>query len=329
VLAIHLKTYPIPGISTPTSRIAYGCMNLGGRWDESPITAADRSLAVAAVAAALEQGINLFDHADIYMRGKSEQVFADALQALGVARDRVLLQSKCGIRFAGQPSADSPGRYDFSREHIVASVEGSLRRLRTDYLDLLLLHRPDPLVEPEEVARAFDELHASGKVRAFGVSNHAGAQIALLQASLGRPLAVNQLELNLLHHRLIGDGVLVNQEAGAGFSGGDTLDYCRLHGIRIQAWSPLARGLLSNPAPDAPAPVRATSALVARLAEEKGTSTEAIVLAWLLRHPAGIQPVLGSMNPLRIAAACRADDIELSRDEWYRLFVAARGRPLP
>ncbi|MEZ4770542.1 MAG: aldo/keto reductase [Caldilineales bacterium] len=324
-----MNTYHITGLDTPVSRIALGCMRLGGSWDDVPVTAGDRKRAVGAVNAALECGVNFFDHADIYMRGKSEVVFAGALRELGVARQEVVLQSKCGIRFTGDPSPQSPGRYDFSYGHIIASVEGILRRLDSDYLDILLLHRPDPLVEPDEVARAFGELHSAGKVRAFGVSNHTAAQIALLQASLDQPLVVNQVELSLLHSFLIDDGVLADQREAVYANAGGTLDYCRLHGIRVQAWSPVAHGVLSNPPGGAPDNVRATAALVAQLAEEKGTTKDAVVLAWLLRHPAGIQPVIGTTNPQRIADSCLADDVTLSREEWYRLFIAARGGPLP
>lgn len=324
-----MKTIPIPRTDLHVSRIALGCMSLGGGWNDEPVTAADRSRAAAAVAAALEGGINFFDHADIYQRGKSEAVFADALRALGVAREQVILQSKCGIRFAGEPAHTSPGRYDFSFEHITASVEGILQRLRTDYLDILLLHRPDPLVEPEEVARAFDLLHGAGKVRYFGVSNHTPAQIALLQAALNQPLVVNQVELSLLHSFLVDDGVLANQRAAVYANAGGTLDYCRLHGILVQAWSPVARGALSSPPADAPSNVRNAAALAAELAAVRGTTSDAIVLAWLLRHPAGIQPVIGSADPQRIAASCRADEVTLSREEWYRLTIAARGGPLP
>ena len=324
-----MKTYRITNLDTPVSRIALGCMRLGGSWGDVPVTADDRKRAVAAVAAALENGINFFDHADIYMRGKSEEVFAGALKELGVRRDQVVLQSKCGIRFAGSPSPESPGRYDFSYEHITASVEGILWRLDTEYLDILLLHRPDPLVEPDEVARAFDELYRAGKVRAFGVSNHTGPQIALLQASLDQTLVVNQVELSPLHSFLIDDGVLADQREAIYANASGTLDYCRLHGIRVQAWSPVAHGMLSNPPDDAPANVRTAATLVTQLAAENETTTDAIVLAWLLRHPAGIQPVIGTTNPLRIADSCLADDVVLSREEWYRLFIAARGGPLP
>ncbi len=324
-----MRTYIIPGVELPVSRLAYGCMNLGGSWAGEQLTADDRKRAASAVGEALEGGINCFDHADIYMRGRSEEAFAGALRELGVAREQVVLQSKCGIRFAGSPSPHSPGRFDFSYEHIIASVEGILRRLDTDFLDILLLHRPDPLVEPEEVARAFDELHRSGKVRAFGVSNHTGAQIDLLRPFVDQPLVVNQVELNLLHSYLIDDGVLANQREAVYANASGTLDYCRLHGIRVQAWSPVAHGALANPPDDAPDNVRATAALIAELAAEKETTSDAIVLGWLLRHPAGIQPVLGTTNPRRIADSCRADDVTLSREEWYRLFIAARGGPLP
>ena len=176
-----MKTYTIPQTDLVVSRLAYGCMNIGARWDDAPLTGAEKTAAVEVVAAAYEAGITLFDHADIYTRGKSEAVFAEMWQAIPGLRSEIVLQSKCGIRFADDPHPGVPARYDFSYEHIIASVDGSLRRLRTDYLDILLLHRPDPLAEPDEVARAFDRLHTDGKVHYFGVSNHTAAQIELLR----------------------------------------------------------------------------------------------------------------------------------------------------
>jgi predicted oxidoreductase len=244
-------------------------------------------------------------------------------------RDQVVLQSKCGIRFGGQPNPADPHRFDFSYEHIIASTEGILRRLDTDYLDILLLHRPDALVEPEEVARAFTELQDAGKVRYFGVSNHNVGQMALLQKYVTQPLVVNQLEINLLHSYLINDGILVNQTANTYAGATGILDYCRLHGILVQAWAPVAGGQLFNPAADAPAHIHNTAQLVAEMASAKETSKEAIVLAWLLRHPAGIQPVVGTTKPERVKASCLADGISLSREEWYALFIAGRGEALP
>lgn len=317
-----MKTFALPHTELQVSRIGYGCMNLGGRWDRNPLSESDVSTALAAVDSAFGHGINLFDHADIYAHGKSEAVFARVMQQIPELRDRLVLQSKCGIRFGDEPRPGDPFRYDFSYAHIVGSVDSILGRLEADHLDVLLLHRPDPLVEPDEVARAFGELHRQGKVRHFGVSNHSAAQIALLQRSVEQPLIVNQLELNPLHAHLIDGGVMVNRVDGRHASASGVLDYCRLHDIRIQAWSPLAGGRLSQSGDMA-------ADTVAALAAEYQTSPEAVILAWLLRHPAGIQPIIGSLNPRRIAACCEADAVELGREDWYRLYAAARGAALP
>jgi predicted oxidoreductase len=324
-----LKTYALPHTDVKISHLGYGCMNLGGRWDPTPLTKAEKVAAVDAVVAAVEAGITLFDHADIYTYGKSETAFAEVWQRLPGLREKIVLQSKCGIRLAGEPDHDHPDRYDSSYAHILASVEGILRRLQTDYLDILLLHRPDPLVEPDEVARAFAALHARGAVRYFGVSNHTAAQVELLQRSLDQPLLINQVELNLLHSFLIDEGILFNQQAAPSAPAAGTLDYCRQHDILIQAWAPLAQGKLSNPPPEGPDRVKRAAEVVARLAETKQTTREAIVLAWLLRHPAPIQPIIGTTRPERIRTCCLADEIELSREEWYLLFEAARGAPVP
>lgn len=323
-----MRRYPIPHTDLRASRIACGCMQLSRAWDDTDPTAEERRQAARLIETALEQGINLFDHADIYARGKSERLFGDWLAASPSRRDELILQSKCGIRFAHDPQPDSPGRYDFSHAHLIASVEGSLRRLRTDHLDLLLLHRPDPLGAPEEVARAFDDLHRSGKVRHFGVSNHTASQIALLRAHVDRPLVANQVEISLLHHHLINEGVIAATHGTAYTASAGTLDECRRQGILLQAWSPLAGGRISHPE-TAEAALRPTAEAVALIAARHGVSPEAILLAWLLRHPAGIQPVIGTTRPDRLAAACAADGIELSREEWYALFTAARGGPVP
>ncbi len=320
-----MKTYTILNTDLTWSRLGYGCMQLGGRWDDSPLTQAERTRAAALLDAACDEGITLFDHADIYTRGKSESVFGEVLQQRPALRAKILLQSKCGIRFPDDPQPGLPGRYDFSYEHILRSVEGSLRRLQTDYLDVLLLHRPDPLVEPEEVARAFDELYGAGKVRYFGVSNHTPGQMALLKKFVDQPLVVNQVELNLLHSYLIEDGVVANQHAAQYKGQTGTLDYCRLHGIQIQAWAPVAGGKLIDPPAKADERVRQAAGAVAQLAKAKGTTREAIALAWLLRHPAGIQPIVGTTNVGRLRASARADEVTLSREEWYTLWVAARG----
>lgn len=319
----------IPNTDLDVSRLAYGCMQIGGEWNSVPYTGEDVARVERLVNTVLEQGINFFDHADIYTRGKSEATFGQVLRRQPGLRERMVLQTKCGIRFADDPRPGDPGRYDFSYEHILRSVAGSLRRLQTGHVDLLLLHRPDALVEPDEVARAFDELQRSGQVRYFGVSNHTPGQIALLRRSVSQPLVVNQVELSLLHAPLIDDGIVANQAAGPYRAATGTLDYCRLNDIALQAWGPVAGGRLIDPPPGAEPRVRAAAAAVAALAQAKGTSREAIALAWLLRHPAGIQPIIGTTNPARVIASCQADTVSLSREEWYQLFSAARGAPMP
>ncbi len=324
-----MQTYQIPHTELTVTRLGYGCMKIGGNWSESPLSAEEKTAAYKIITTALDSGINFFDHADIYTRGKSEQIFGLFLADHPGLRENIVLQSKCGIRFPGDPNTSDPGRYDFSYEHIVRSVEGSLHRLQTDYLDLLLLHRPDPLFEPEEVARAFAELHSSGKVHYFGVSNHSGAQISLLQKFCDQRLVVNQLELNLLHHGMISEGILVNQPESEFPASAGVLDYCRLHGILVQAWSPVAGGNLINPSAQADPKVQRTADEIARLAAQKGASREAIALGWLLRHPAGVQPLIGTTKLERLVASIQADRIQLSREEWYALLVAARGVPVP
>lgn len=324
-----MKTYRLPQTDLVFSRLAVGCMKFGGEWDPSPLTAALRKRAAKLLETACEQGINFFDHADIYTQGKSETVFGEALQQSPGLRDKIILQSKCGIRFPGSPFPSDPAQYDFSYEHIVRSVEGSLKRLQTDRLDILLLHRPDPLVQPEEVAKAFDELQRGGKVRYFGVSNHTGPQIDLLKKYVKQPLVANQLELNIFHSHMIKDGFLANQNGGMYAAADGILDYCRLHDILIQAWAPVANGRLIDAPKGAEAVVRKTVSLITKMAKEKNVSKEAIVLAWLLRHPAPVQPIIGTTKPERIIASAQADQVSLSREEWYALLAAGRGASVP
>ena len=325
-----MKTQKIAGTDLDASRIAYGCMSIGGSWDAEPLKASTRKAAMAAIHAALDAGINFFDHADIYCWGKSEEVFAALWQDSPSLREKIILQSKCGIRFHGDSSPSAPVRYDFSYEHIVRSVEGSLKRLHTEYLDVLLLHRPDPLVEPEEVARAFNELEKSGKVRYFGVSNHTAAEIALLQKVVHQKIIFNQVEFNLIHLHLIDAGVIFNQDNPRLTRNEDTLEYCREHEITLQAWSPLAVGRLTGrPGGNQPENQVKTAAEVSRLASEKGVPGEAILIAWILRHPAHIQPIIGTTSPERIRSACKGDRLELTREEWYQLYNTARGEDVP
>lgn len=324
-----MKSYQLPNTDLTVSRMAYGTWHLGGSWDTSPANDEIKNRAVELINTVVEAGINHIDLADIYTRGKSDAMVGHALAQSPGLRDQLVLQGKCGIVVGDTPNPGDPGRYDFSYEHLVSAVEGTLSRLGTDRLDLLAFHRPDPLMEPEEVARAVEHLHSSGKVRYFGVSNHSWAQIALLQKHLNQPLVVNQLELNLLHHYLISDGILVNNADVPHASAASTLDYCRLHDITIQAWSPVAGGRLFTAGDDAPANERAVAAEITAIAQAHDTTPEAIAFAWLLRHPAPIQPIIGTLNPARIAPSVLADDVELSRIEWYRLLAAARGAGVP
>lgn len=324
-----MKTLKIPKTDLNVSRLAYGCMHLGGNWEPTPLDKEQIDHAERVVRTALELGFNFFDHADIYCRGKSEQAFGEVLRRWPGMRQQMIIQSKCGIRFGDDPQPGDPHRYDFSAGHILHSVDDSLRRLGIETLDILLLHRPDPLVEPDEVAEAFSKLENAGKVRFFGVSNHTAGQIELLKASVAQPLVVNQVELNILHSYLISEGILANQEHVPYAGARDMLDYCRQNGILIQAWAPVANGLLIDPPADAPARVQRAARVVAKLAEEKNTTRAAIALGWLLRHPAGIQPVIGTIRLERLRESALADDVELTREEWWGLFNAGRGTPPP
>jgi predicted oxidoreductase len=324
-----LITLPLHRRGIPVSKLVLGCMGLGGDRDRNLITSDDVKQAHEAVEAALSIGITMFDHADIYKHGKAEIVFGQVLKEQKELRDRILLQSKCGIRYE-EPSG-IPKRYDFSREHILHSVDGILQRLGVEYIDFLLLHRPDPLMDPEEVASAIHTLKTSGKVRWFGVSNMSAGQIRLLQAYCDEPLIINQLEMSLAKIGWLETGVHINHEAAKDnvFPEG-TLEYCRLENIQLQAWGPLAQGLFSGrPLDGQSESIRNTAKLVQQMAEQKSTTPEAIVLAWLMRHPAGIQPVIGTANPARIRACADANHLTLTREEWYSLYVSSRGKRLP
>ncbi|HAV23806.1 MAG TPA: aldo/keto reductase [Bacteroidetes bacterium] len=320
----------LPQSNLKVSSLIYGCMNIGGPWSPNPPDRATVDNALACVRTAVEGGINVFDHADIYGGGRSEEVFSAVWSELGLKRSDVIIQSKCGIRRPGEPNAASPHRFDFSFDHIVSSVDGILRRLKTDRLDILLLHRPDPLADPDEVARAFDHLRSNRMVHYFGVSNHNAAQIALLQRAVGVPLVANQLEFNLLHSDLIDEGVTVNDaRQRATYRADGTLDYCRLNGISVQAYSPVAKGRLALPKRDDDERIQSTRQAVEHLAHHMGVSGEAVLLAWILRHPAKILPVIGTTRPDRITASLDALKIEMTREEWYSLYLAGRGRDLP
>lgn len=307
-----MKRVTIPGTGLSVSPVIFGCMRL-------PREYAD---ARKPIRAAAEAGLNFFDHADIYGRGECERVFAGAWDDV-LRRDEVVLQTKCGIR---------PGYYDFGYDHLMAAVDGSLERLATDYVDLLLLHRPDVLMDPDEVARAFDRLAAEGKVRHFGVSNFTPAQVDLLQRSVNQRLVANQVRMSLAFTAPFDSYIVAGGPEGAAAvtRGEGLIEHAMLRNVSIQAYSPLAAGALTGkPLDDQPEYVRETARLVAELAEARGVAPEAILCAWLLRHPAGIQPIVGTMNPARIAACAAVEADLLSREDWYRLFTAARGRKMP
>jgi predicted oxidoreductase len=321
----------LPNTDLQVSRLCAGCMGLGGGWDRDLALAREHERQAATfIDAALAQGINFFDHANIYAVGRAEEAFGRVMRERPGLRDRIVLQSKCGIRWADDPTG-TPQRYDFSHDHIIESVDAILRRLGTDYLDILLLHRPDVLWEGEEIARAFAALKSAGKVRYFGVSNQNRSWMEYLQSFLPDPLVANQLQMSLLHHGFAEVGISFNQES-PGYPDGweGVIEYCRLKGVSLQAWSPLARGALNGGelAKESEA-VRKTAALVAKYALARGVPPEAIVLAWLLRHPAKIVPVLGTTRPERLEACAQALDVKLSREEWYRLFETARGKAMP
>lgn len=303
-----MKTLTLGQSGLETAAVSLGCMRMDKLTDQEAAKVIDASVA---------SGIDLFDHADIYGGGDSEEVFSRGLSLSSSSREDLILQTKCGIR---------DGFFDFSKDHITESVDGSLRRLDTDYVDILLLHRPDALMEPEEVAEAFNSLKMSGKVRHFGVSNQNPAQIELLKKYVDQELIVNQLQLSLLHSPMIDAGFNVNMHRdGAVVRDGSVLEYSRLNDMTIQAWSPFQHGMIEGVFvgnPDYPE----VNKKLQELAEKYGATDSAVAIAWILRHPAGIQAVIGSMNPGRIAQIAKASDVALTRKEWYELYLAAGNR---
>ena len=291
--------------------VAAGCMRIQGM-DETEVD--------EYIHTCLELGIQFFDHADIYGKGACESLFGRVFEQTEFRREDIILQSKCGI---------VPGvMYDFSKEHILQSVEESLRRLRTDYLDILLLHRPDALMEPEEVAEAFNQLQQSGKVRNFGVSNHKSSQIRLLQKYISQPLVTDQLQFSLPNSSMIQSGMEVNMTTAGAIDRDDSiLDFCRLNDITIQTWSPFQYGFFegvfigSDKYPE-------LNRCLEEIADKYHTTPTTIAAAWILRHPAHMQLIAGTTKPSRFREICAACDITLTREEWYRLYLAA-GHILP
>src|SRR5258706_5580376 len=305
--------------SLKSSRLAYGCWRLAGTVNPEDVTAEHRAAGQRAVMAAYEAGYTLFDNADIYGRGEAESILGQVLKKVSGMRERVIIATKCGIRSAGDPQPDSPGRYDFSAEHILNACDQSLKRLGIETIDIYMLHRPDWLADPEEIASAFSKLKQAGKVRYFGVSNFRPTLVTALQVACPMPLVVHQVEISLAKLDVFTDG---------------TLDQCLIERITPMAWSPLGGGVIGSgarrllPHQKDYLPEKVLPALDA-IAKERGSTRVAVALAWLLRHPRKIQPIIGSITPERIREAAKAADLELTREEWYRLLIAARGEPLP
>lgn len=305
-----MKTITLNNTNLSISEIGMGCMRI--------VELENADAVKSWVDTALEHGINFFDHADIYGKGRCEELFGQVLTPS--LREKIILQSKCSIR---------PGiAFDFSKEHILNSVDGILKRLNTEYLDILLLHRPDTLMEPEEVADAFRILKENGKVRHFGVSNQTPMQMELLSKYCDEPLLINQLQLSIAHCPMINSGINANMYNDSGINrDGGVLEYCRLKDITIQAWSPFQYGMfegifLGNEK------FAELNKVIDDLAEKYNVTNSAIAVAWILRHPAGIQTIVGTTNKDRIAQISKASEIRLTREEWYALYMAA-GNKLP
>ncbi|WP_037177198.1 aldo/keto reductase [Rhodococcoides fascians] len=309
-----MRTFPLPQTGASVSSIVLGFMR---------ITDLDENQIRRLVDTALDVGVTVFDHADIYggTPHTCEKRFGDAVKLTPAQRERVYIQSKVGIR---------EGWFDFSKDHIVTTVEESLTALGVDHLDTLLLHRPDSLVEPEDVAAAFDELHASGKVLTFGVSNHTPGQIELLKTAVKQPIVFDQVQLSIVHSPLIAAGLTANMSSEDQSIDRDNglLDYARARGITLQAWSPFQSGSASGVFVGDRVNYPELNTALDEIAESHGSTPSAIATAWITRHPANIQVVLGTTNPDRVVEAAAGSDLRLTRQEWYRLFIAA-GHTLP
>lgn len=313
-----MNTVALGASSLLSSRLAYGCWRIAGTWEPAEVSPERETAGGRAVIAAYEAGYTLFDHADIYCHGVAETIFGKVLKEVSGMRERVLIASKCGIRKKGAPETFSAYRYDSSAAHIIASCESSLTRLGVEQIDLYQIHRPDFLMRPDEVAGAFEKLKQSGKVREFGVSNFNAFQVALLQKACPMPLVVNQIEISLAHLDPFHDGAL---------------DHCLAERITPMAWSPLGGGKIAATGPiDMHLPDHAKRQklrdTLEHIAHARGVSRSVIAVAWLLHHPAGIIPIIGSTNPVHIKDAAIAAETELTRDEWYRLMEAAHGQRL-
>lgn len=296
------------------ARLSYGCMRVAGTWNPDEVTPERWEKGEKAIIAAYEAGYTLFDHADIYCRGRCEEIHGAVLKKIPSMRGEIVIATKCGIRFHGDPEPNSPHRYDFSAEHILASCDRSLARLGIETIDIYQLHRPDLLMNPAEIAQAFEKLHKAGKVRYFGVSNFLPSFASCLQSALPSALTVNQVEIHLGRLDCFYDG---------------TLDQCIERNITPLSWSPLGGGWLGDGGTTEDPMRHKLLDLLDSIAAKHEVSRTAISLAWLLKHPSKIIPIVGSANPANIRIAVQADKIDLDREDWYRLLVAARGKGLP
>ena len=302
--------YVTIGGKISASAVALGCMRMAGLEEKRVDEIID---------CALSGGVNFFDHADIYGKGEAEKLFGGYLRRHKGARERIIIQTKCAIH---------DGQYDFSKEHIVRSAEESLSRLGVDYVDFLLLHRPDTLMEPEEVAEAFETLKSSGKVRNFGVSNHNLMQIELLKTAVKQPLVVNQLQFSVTEAGMVTSGMNVNMKnAESQMHDGGLLEYSRIKKMTIQAWSPFQYGFFKGTFVGSDY-FPALNTKLAEIGEKYGLSATGVAAAWILRHPADMQLIAGTMNPDRLRDICKAADVTLDRSEWYEIYRAA-GHCLP
>ena len=314
-----MKTHLLGKSDLLSTRLIYGNMRTAGTWNPAEATPEKRAKGVESHIAAYEAGYTHFDSADIYCRGVCEQILGQTLKQVRGMRDRIIITTKCGIRFPGDPEPSSQHRYDFSAEHILKSADNSLKNLGVETIDVYLLHRPDLLMNPPEIAKAFDKLKSAGKVRHFGVSNFLPSFVSLLSSYLTAPLLVNQVEIHLGRLDPFTDG---------------TLDQCFERHITPTAWSPLGGGWLGHgkeldPTHAKYAERKKLIDVLDQTAAELGVSRTVVSLAWLLKHPSGIMPIIGSNNPDNIRDAAKADEIDLTREQWYRILVAARGKNLP
>lgn len=303
-------------------------MGLGGEWNDSPITSGDQKEANAAIEAAMEIGITTFDHADIYKLGKSEKVFGNFLKENKQLRSGIKIQSKAGIRY--HQALYNSSYYDLGKSYLLQKVDEILARLQTEYLDAFLLHRPDVLLEPQEIASAFDELKKSGKVKRFGVSNMSWHQMDQLKSCCEVPIEINQVQLSLGHSLPLETGVLVNRENNRDFNGVEgLLEYMQKHDIEIQTWGSLDRGRFTGNEQLAGYQEKKVMALLRQLSEKYNADPSALLLAWIFRIPGKLKPIIGTSSPERIKACKAAIEIELSREDWYNLWIVARGERLP